>query len=30
MRFEPSFFEQALAMTSFIASILILFGIVLS
>jgi hypothetical protein len=30
MRFEPSFLEQALAMTGFIASILILIGIVIS
>jgi hypothetical protein len=30
MRFEPSFFEQALAMTGFIASMLLLIGIVMS
>ena len=30
MRFEPPYFEQALAMTGFIASILILIGIVIS
>jgi hypothetical protein len=30
MRFEPSFLEQALAMTSFIASMLLLIGIVMS
>ena len=30
MRFEPPYLEQALAMTCFIASILILFGIIIS